>query len=188
MKAACLFGQSKKNNNEERAGLSPALLFVITILVLVFIFLLLPFNKMIVVSNEKTKKILFTLPIKSGEIVDLKFTHSVNLSPVVDRFQFDGRILVLQSTIFQTYGAGIPILEDGLGQSFEHTENGFEINGIDVPQEKIPIMLQAVPDHRILYRGKEIHLLDFASSGTIISITVDRVSFIKRFSTTLKTP
>lgn len=188
MKAACLFRPSKRNDNEERAGVSPAMLFVMTILALCFILLALPVNKMLVVSNDKTKEILFTLPLKNGEVLDIKFTHSVNLSPVIDRYQFNGTELVLQSTIFKTYGAGIPILDDGLGKGFQLTENGFEINEINLPRKKIPVMLQTVPDHRIIYREKEIHLLDVAKSGMVIEITVGNMSFIKRFATTLQTP
>jgi hypothetical protein len=188
MNIACFFRQNKKDDSEESAGVSPALLFVIAVLALSFIFFALPINKMIVVKNARTKDILFSLPVKNEEIVDIKFTHSVNLSPVIDRYRFNGKYLVLESTIFKTYGAGIPILDDGLGKGFKHTEDGFEIFGIDVPREKIPIMLQTVPNHSIFYRKSELHLLDFAKSGTVIEISIGNLSFMKRFLTSLKTP
>ena len=188
MKTAWFFRRNKNDDSEESAGVSPVLLFAIAALMLCFIFFALPINKMIVVKNAQTKDILFSLPVKNEEIVDIKFTHSVNLSPVIDRYQFDGTSLVLQSTIFKTYGAGIPILDDGLGKSFKHTQKGFEIFGIDAAREKIPIKLQTVPNHSIFYRKSELHLLDFAKSGTIIEISVENLSFMKRFLTSFKPP
>lgn len=188
MKSACFFRQDKQSGNEERAGVSRALLFVTIVFILTFVFLLLPVQKMLVVQNERTKEILLALPVADGEAVNIKFTHSVNLSPVIDCYQISGKALILQSTIFKTYGAGIPILDDGLGKSFKQTENGFQISEIDLPRTKVPVMLQMVPDHRILYREKEIRLLDVAKSGTVISIEVDNLSFIEHFLAPVKTP
>lgn len=189
MKPACFFRQDKKSDNEERAGVSRALLFVMIIILLsCFVFLLLPIQKMLIVQNERTKEILLALPVANGEGVDIKFTHSVNLSAVTDCYEISGTDLVLQSTIFKAYGAGIPILDDGLGKSFKQTENGFEIGEIDLPRANIPIMLQTVPNHKILYREKEIRLLDVAKSGTVIAVTVDNLSFIQHFLSSVKTP
>jgi len=188
MKTACLFRQIKNSSGKSSAGVLPALLLAGIFFLIAFTLLLLPVNKMLMISNQKAGTAICTLPINDGEILDVQFTHSVNLSPVIDRYQVCGACLVLQSTIFQTYGAGIPVLEDGLGTSFTQTEAGFEIGGIDLPRTAIPIMLQTVPDHRIFYRKEMIHLLDFAASGTVIEITVDHVSFMKRFLTQIKTP
>ena len=188
MRSAWFDGQNKKYDSEERAGVSPALLFVVLCLVLSIVFLLLPIKKALLVKDIKTNEILLTLPADKGELVDIEFTHSVNLSPVIDRYQLDEKSLILRSTYFKAYGAGIPILDDGLGKSFKQTEDGFEINEIDLHRDSIPIMLQAVPDHRIIYRNKEIHLLDVAKSGTVIVMTVGNVSFFKYYLTQLKTP
>ncbi|NCB41542.1 MAG: DUF1850 domain-containing protein [Clostridia bacterium] len=188
MKTACLCRQINNSNDKGSAGILPALLLASIFFLIAFTLLLLPVNKMLVVSSQKTGKTICTLPIAEGEILDIQFTHSVNLSPITDRYQIRGATLILQSTVFQTYGAGVPILDDGLGKSFAQTEEGFEISGIDLPRREIPIMLQQVPDHRIFYRKEMIHLLDFANAGTIIELTVDNISFMKRFLTQIKTP
>ena len=183
---ACFFRQANHvKEQEERAGKSPALLLFVAVLILGVLFFVLPFNEMLTVTQEDTSKTLLALPIATGDWFEIKFIHSVNLSPVVDRYQWTGESIMLKSTVFLSYGAGIPILEDGIGTDFKHTQDGFEITGIDASREKISIMLQSVPDHTLIYSGSEIKLLEFADSGTIVTIQVRKISFFKAVSSRL---
>ena len=50
------------------------------------------------------------------------------------------------------------------------------LSGIDKVQETIPILLQAVPHQRLLYRGRQLDLLERFGSGTLIELRVRRVS------------
>lgn len=183
---ACIFRQNHKvSKEEESAGKLPALLFLSAVVALSVFLLMFPFKERLILSEESSGKMLLTLPIQEGDSFQIRFTHSVNLSPVTDRYQWIGGFIILQSTTFRAYGAGIPILQDGLGTGFEQTEDGFTITGIDSPREKIPIMLQTVPDHTLLYLNREIRLLEFADSGTVVTIYVGKVSIAATLLTQL---
>ena len=189
MSKAFLFRRKQNiQSNEERAGKSPALLFVIALLIICVLYFALPLSERLIVSQRNSEKVLLSLPIEKGEVFKIAFIHSLNLSPVTDCYEWTGDLLILRSTIFKTYGAGIPILDDGLGTGFLQTEEGFQITGIDAPRQKIDIMLQLVPDHRILYSDREIRLLEYANSGTIVSIYVGKISLFRAYLTRLQTP
>jgi hypothetical protein len=182
MKHAFFTRQNTKREKDERAGQSPARLFLIAVLILCTAFLTVPGTRRLVVERDDTAEILAALPVEEGEMVRIGFTHSVNLSPVWDCYEIQGNEMILRATVFQTYGAGIPILDDGLGTGFRSTPEGFEITGIDLPRTDIPIQLQTVPDHTLYYRQTPIRLLELAGSGSLIHIGIRRISLLKRMS------
>lgn len=143
--------------------------------------LLLPMRHALVVENLRTDKTLLVLPISAGESFSIRYIHSVNLSPVTDSLEWTGTVLVLRSTCFTSFGAGMPVLSDGIGTSFENTEEGFLLSGIDKVQTDncIPIMLQTVPDHCLLYRGEEIRLRALTGGNAYIAARVRRVSIME---------
>ena len=177
---ACFFRQAQHIETQEKsAGCPPALLLSVAIFILSILFFVLPLNENLFVTEEATGKILLALPISQGDQFAIRFTHSVNLSHVIDQYEWTGESILLKSTTFSAYGAGIPILADGLGTGFVQTEDGFKITGIDAPREKISMMLQTVPDHTLLYSDLEIKLLEYANSGTIVTVQVRRITLSK---------
>ncbi len=144
--------------------------------------LFLPLEKQLVIADYYSGSILLCLPLSDGEEFSIRFLHSVNLSDVTDRIARQGDLLVCRATLFTAYGAGIPDLSDGIGTEFSKTEEGFLLSGIDKAQREIPILLQEVPNHRLLYRGREINLLSRFSSGTLIVLRMQRVSLWNRLT------
>lgn len=128
------------------------------------------------IRDGRTGERLLLLPIQKNEAFSIRYIHSVNLTPVTDTLRFTGRELLLESTLFTSYGWGMPVLADGIGSHFENTPEGFLITGIDQAQPDVPILLQQVPDHRLLYRGREISLLGLAGSGAFLRLGPERVS------------
>lgn len=160
-------------------GLAPLLLFFIGILLCIGLCLL-PLWPRFVIENARTQRVLRVMPIEDGETFQLRFTHSLNLSDVTDTIEWTGQELICRSTLFTTYGAGIPDLPDGIGKSFSVTKDGFVLSGIDKPEKEIRVLLQTVPNHRLTYRNQTVSLLDLYGSGTLLSLCVHRVSLLDR--------
>ena len=139
---------------------------VLSLLVLCFA----PLFHGLAIHDGRTGERLMLLPIWTGEAFSIRYTHSVNLTPVTDTLRFTGQGLVLESTLFTSYGWGMPVLADGIGSHFENTPEGFLITGIDRAQPDVPILLQQVPDHHLLYRDREISLLGLAGSGAFLRL------------------
>lgn len=137
-----------------------------------------PMFTRLTVREYKSDKLLLALPIEDNERFSIRFTHSVNLSYVTDGVEWTGDELILRDTLFTSFGAGIPVIAEGIGKEIENTEDGFIISGIDAVQEnaEIPVMLQEVPDHHLLYRAEEISLRKLSPNAAFIKIRVERLS------------
>ena len=151
------------------------LLWILPLLVAVF-FAAAPVVRCLVAADVTGKgqgpRIFRTLalPVEEGETVSLRFTHSLNLSDVTDNIEATGGRLVCRSTLFHTYGAGIPDLPDGIGTALTKTGEGYLLTGVDKAETEIRVLLQPLPDHRLLYRGAEIPLVPRFGAGTVLSL------------------
>lgn len=170
--------QDKDAKARGRIRLSLCLLLIAA---LVLLFCAVPLQKRLVLSDARRGVTLLTLPLAPGETFALRFTHSVNLSDVTDTLEWTGDALILRSSQFTAFGAGIPVPAEGIGTALVNTSNGFLLTGIDTVQEDnaFLIMLQQVPDHRLLYRQREISLLELAGSGALLRLCVRPVSIFE---------
>ncbi|MGI6029576.1 MAG: DUF1850 domain-containing protein [Candidatus Heteroscillospira sp.] len=116
------------------------------------------------------------LPLKNGEEFSIKYTHSVNRSPVIDTIERTGSTLTVRSSLFLTYGAGIPVLSDQVGDTYTETEDGFLLSGIDSEHEKIDLITGTYADHRLIYGKNEFILKQYFGEKTHICFEAGRAS------------
>ena len=166
-----------KQNKNSRGGSRILAPLLIVILVLI---LLTPTCTRLTLRGYDSGKLMLALPIEPGESFRLRFTHSVNLSHVTDQLEWTGQQLITRTSLFTSFGAGMPVIADGIGTEMHNTDDGFLITGIDRVQEDnfIPIMLQEVPDHHLLYRDEEISLRDEAEGTAFVKLGVERIGVI----------
>lgn len=139
-----------------------------------------PFFTRLALSTEESGVVL-ELPFEDGERFQIRFTHSVNRSPVVDTVERTGRTLTVRSSLYQSFGAGMPASADevGPGASFTSTPDGILIDGIDLERDEIHKFTGTYADHYLLYRGREIRLKDIAGEQVDICFKIRRFSFIQ---------
>lgn len=131
-------------------------------------------------TAKTSKRLLFALPINRSESFEVTFTHSLNLSPVTDVFEWTGNEMILQKSIFKTFGAGIPIPSDGIGAELVHIDGHYELLGIDKPMQSFSVMTQIIPDHHIAFKDFDMRLLDHSGPGKSVVIEVKRVPRLVR--------
>lgn len=79
-----------------------------------------------------------TIPVSKGDTFSLKYTHSVQKTPVAENFIIQAvDELILDSTVYQTYGVGLPFLP-GEGR-FERQGNNFVLSGIGRRFDKVAV-------------------------------------------------
>lgn len=126
-------------------------------------------------TAESGGKLLFALPIHKGDVFEVGFTHSLNLSPVIDVIEWTKNGMILRKSMFKTFGAGIPVPSDGIGTELVHVNDRYELLGIDKPLRNFSIMTQTIPNHYILFKGSEISLLDLVEPGKVVEVAVKNV-------------
>jgi len=105
------------------------------------------------------------------------YTHSVQLSPVTELYHINtlGE-LILDETLFSTYGAGLPATTP---YDFEITEDSFRIFNIQLKMEHLVYRTGAVrANHRLLIRDRDIPFVTFSSPGQAVEFTSIRAPLL----------
>ncbi len=125
-------------------------------------------------------ELLFAWPISAGERFELRFTHSLNLSPVTDVILWTGEDFVVEKSIFKTFGGGIPIPSDGIGEKLVAVDGHYELVGINRHMKSLTVLTQTVPDHLLTFRNNESRLLELGGPGRQVEISVRKVVLAER--------
>ncbi len=131
----------------------------------------------LVASNYKTGKQLKAWPIKEGQEFDIEYTHSVQLTPVIERYTVDeGNHILLKESYFHSYGAGLPATTP---YEFEITEDGFRIYDMNQVMDNLIYRTGAVKaNHRIHIGQKTYFFLDFSEPREGIRFTAEKISLL----------
>ena len=115
---------------------------------------------------------------KNGFVIS--YTHSVNKGRVHDHYSIDSADnLVLNKTVFVSYGAGIPEPEETPGAIFTHTEDGYEISNIDRSSKQFVMAVGIIANHSITVNEKEYFLTDYFEPQTSLILEIKRISFVQ---------
>lgn len=149
---------------------------------LVFILSLIGFHNFYLILEvipSGNDKAILAVPVSIGDTFTIRFTHSVQKTPVDEIFTIKkGLKMVLEETIYSSYGAGLPSEIYGSQQFF--LENGtFIIRGFDKEFDEIPIFVGAViANHTLILGNKEFTLVSFGLAGKSIRIRLNHYSII----------
>ncbi len=114
--------------------------------------------------------------LKDGEDFSIKYTHSVELTEVVEIYQIQKNTIILKETYFKSYGAGLPATTP---YTFEITDRGFRIYNIDEIMTDLVYRTGAEKaDHRIIIRDQENRFLDFSAPRQGVKLHMNKISLI----------
>ena len=141
-----------------------------------------PSKTVLVISNRKNsnQRLYSDLAYKNGFIIS--YTHSVNKGRVHDFYKCDPNeeALVLQSTHFVSYGAGIPEPEETPGATFIALDNCYIISNINRVVPKLVMAVGLIADHTFAVDDAdfiEIPLKDFFEPQTSLIFEIEKISF-----------
>ncbi|NMB27787.1 MAG: DUF1850 domain-containing protein [Tissierellia bacterium] len=142
-------------------------------LIIIFITILLFPVYILKASHYRDGEYLKSWLVKRGDSFSIKYTHSVQLTPVIEAYYIDeeGEI-ILDESYFYSYGAGLP---SDTPYKFETTKNGFRIYDIDELMDNLIYRTGAVrANHKINIKGKTYPFLDFSEPRTGIKFEVEQ--------------
>ena len=111
----------------------------------------------------------------------ISYTHSVNKGRVHDYYKCDleNRELVLQSTHFVSYGAGIPEPEETPGAEFTVLGDDYTISNINRRMQKLVMAVGVIADHSFAVDNTDFEeraLKDFFEPQTSLIFEIKKVS------------
>lgn len=130
------------------------------------------------IVHEESGDLVFWTRIKTGAIFSLGYTHSVQLSPVVDRFRIDRDFgIVLVSTTFSDHGAGLPD-NSYRGAVFSvEDEGGFKIKDMNIFCPEIRLRIGREYNNTFTIRNYHINLSEMYGNASFTIRTRERSLF-----------
>ncbi len=124
------------------------------------IVLLFTLPQYLIVRDADTGMIRKAYRLPPGGTFAVEFVHSVNLTPVIDTFRAEDGYIQAESSLFYSFGAGMPT-ELNPGESFSHTEDGgMLISGMSYTYDKLSYIVGTVYDHFLVFpaSGERVNL------------------------------
>ena len=124
--------------------------------------------------NGRTGKILASYPMKEGGEFSVRFKHSVNQTPVEDKYRIiDGNIVVYE-TVYYSFGAGVQT-ELAEGEALTYGEDGaMIISGINQIVDQLSYNISPVYDHVLTIENTEISLRRLCGDERAITFTYEK--------------
>lgn len=145
-------------------------LLALTITIALILLLAVPIHvlEVYIVSIGKP---LLTMPASPGDTFTLSFTHSVERTPVIDRYSIsDDHVFVLTETFFKSLGAGSPSKpEKG---TFKVEGEWFKIEGIDSRMDRILIRVSALANQTFTFKGRVLRFALLVPDGELVEISI----------------
>lgn len=147
-----------------------------------------PAKRVLEIKNRKNTKQIYFVNADSLEGFDISYTHSVNKGRVHDHYHTQNRKdLLLTSTRFISYGAGIPEPGEMPGAHFEVLDNEYIIRDINRSVPKLTMAVGLIANHSLTFyflnragnKTIEYKLTDLFAPQTSITFEIKRVSLIK---------
>ncbi len=131
--------------------------------------------------NADAKEIYATHLPTEGRFC-IKFTHSVALSPVEEWYRAENEHIVLTSTVYEDFGAGLPH-DTAPGQHMFVEDGKVHITGFTLSLRDLQVRVGRIANHELIVeRNKEqalelIPLSFFALQGKTVIFSIQEVSW-----------
>jgi len=168
---------SRESNNTKSFGKGrPAFpAFPILMILILLAVLLLPV-KLLAASNHGSDQLLRLWLIPGDDQFSVSYTHSVELTEVVEIYRIEHTQIYLQETIFSSYGAGLPATTD---YPFEVTDQGFRIYDMNQLVDPLVYRTGAVrADHQLILEDKQMAFLDFSQPAEGVRFEIKRLPLL----------
>lgn len=138
------------------------------------IVLLLTLPQYLLVREAETGRIRRIYRCPPGYSFAVEFKHSVNLTPVIDTFRAEEGYIQAQSSLFYSYGAGMPT-ELNPGETFSFTEDGgMLISDMSYTYDKLSYIVGTVYDHYLIFpdTGERLNLRELCGRNAVVELVL----------------
>ncbi|WP_371068803.1 DUF1850 domain-containing protein [Sediminibacillus sp. JSM 1682029] len=135
------------------------------------ILLFYPYRYVLAMQDPFTDEILAYFPIKDTDHFQIKFTHSVHLSDVIEEYEINHEMIYPYQLVYEDTAIGMPS-NAGEGETFEMKDGKYYISDLQGSFSEINLAVgQVRANHTIIYQNQSYLLKDYVGEGTSITIT-----------------
>lgn len=149
----------------------------------IFLFILfltkLPLVQVLSITNRKKQSERYFIKTSELNGFEISYTHSVNKGRVHDFYELNShKGLILTSTRFVSYGAGIPEPIETEGAIFTLTDDGYVISNLNRHVQKLTMAVGLIANHELTINEKTYIMKDLFLPQTSIIFEIKRVSLL----------
>jgi hypothetical protein len=146
----------------------------------VIVITILPFKQALVLENQQTGKILTYLPLKKYESFQMKYTHSIHLSNVVESYQITKDLQIKQyELMFEDFAIGMPA-NSAEGEVFEEKDGKYLIKNMNRIFPSFDLRVGKVrANHTLIYQNGEYPLANRIIPGTLVHFQMKRINLLQ---------
>lgn len=132
--------------------------------------------RVLLAEDYKTADYIKSWRVRDGEDFQILYTHSVELTPVTEKYRVKGEKIVLTDAFFHSLGAGLPATTP---YEFRLKDDGFEIYDINKEFEDFTYRTGAVrANHKLIFEDREYDFLDFSQPRTGVKFQIEKMSIL----------
>ena len=183
---------SSHNDVEAKKSRNKTILLIIAALfILAGAFFFVPAFTVLSISNRKNPEQYFYSIEGAKNGFCISYTHSVNKGRVHDYYKRTTKNrLLLDRTVFVSYGAGIPEPGETSGAIFTVLPNGYEISSLNRLVPELVMAVGLIAEHSITFSNKgdfdfgtELFLKNYFAPQTSIILKIKRTSLFDYIKT-----
>ncbi|MEK4536122.1 DUF1850 domain-containing protein [Peribacillus sp. FSL K6-1552] len=136
-----------------------------------------PYKQVIAFSYQDQEELLAYLPLKKERTVQIKYTHSIHLSEVLETYHLSDKKMKLTELAYKDFAVGMPSNAEG-EEVFEEKDGTYYIKNMNRQFAYIDLRIGKVrANHRVIYKGCTYTFSSFIKPGTWIRISPKKISF-----------
>ncbi|RSD29497.1 DUF1850 domain-containing protein [Mesobacillus subterraneus] len=158
-------------------------IFVLLTLIIFFaiISINIPYKKALVFLQPERNDILCYVPIDEGETFQIKYTHSIHLTDVIEKYKVTNTDQIMQYELeYEDFAIGMPS-DIADGERFEMKDGKYFIKNMSREFEQFDLRIgQVRANHTIMYDGITYPLSNAIEPGSRVRIKVKKISLLKQ--------
>ncbi|WP_257347537.1 DUF1850 domain-containing protein [Pseudalkalibacillus decolorationis] len=156
------------------------IILLLIIMLLVALSGLIPYGKALTVEYENSNRLLAYMPIEDQQRFQIRYTHSVHRTLVVEIYQIDNEQIVQVELIYENFAIGMPSNAHG-EETFNHKDGKYFISNMHRVFNKIDLRTgQVIANHTLIVDGVQKPFREFVEPGTWARLEVASLSFWQR--------
>jgi len=128
-------------------------------------------NTVLEIRDAASGKIYGSWPLEGSGEFSIEFIHSVNQSPVREKFRAEGKTILPVEARFFSFGAGMHS-DSELGLSMSRDGDALVISGYNTPYTELNYIVGTVSDHLLIINDQTISLRELCGRNAHISVRI----------------
>jgi hypothetical protein len=151
-------------------------LFCVPLLLFITFMFFFPYKQVVAFTFEDQGQLLAYLSIRNDKTFQIKYTHSIHLSDVIESYRLFGNQIKQTELAYKDFAVGMPSNAEG-SEVFKVIDGTYFIKNMNRPFPFIDLRIgQVKANHRMIYQKKTYTLSKYIKPGTWVRISSKRIT------------